>query len=251
MTKINKRIRSIPSVLCVFILIAVMLAAAAFLLKIQVIRINPFFIKEESIVGADIARYQGDVNMEKLGGEGIRFLYIKATEGSSHTDIRFHENMEKARAAGMPAGAYHFFSMDSSGAKQAQHYIETVGELSGCLCPAVDVEFYGDKQENPPPAETVREELHAFLSALEEEYHVKPVIYCGRAILDAYIDETFDDYPFWIRSVYAPVRFATGHDWVIWQYSDHGRLEGYHGIETHIDLDVLHPNVELDDLIVQ
>lgn len=245
------RMPSAPRGLRIVFLLAVILTALAVLMKTQVIRINHFFVKDESIVGADIARYQGDVNMGKLSGEGIQFLYIKATEGSSHTDIRFEENMQKARAAGMPAGAYHFFSMDSGGEKQAQHYIETVGDLSGCLCPAVDVEFYGDKQDNPPPAETVRAELHAFLSALEEAYHVKPVIYCGRAILEAYIDETFDDYPFWIRSVYAPVRFATGHRWTIWQYTDHGRLEGYNGIEIHIDLDVLHPDAGLEDLIIE
>ena len=249
MAKTNTR--HIPNGLRIFFFIAVLLTAAAVLMKLQVIRINPLFISGKRVIGADIARYQGDVNMEKLSGEGIQFLYIKATEGSSHTDIWFEENMQKARDAGLPAGAYHFFSMDSSGAKQAQHYIETVGDLSGCLCPAVDVEFYGDKQDDPPPVESVRAELHAFLAALEEEYHVKPVIYCGRAILDAYIDDTFDDYPFWIRSVYAPVRFATGHRWTIWQYTDHGRLEGYNGIETHIDLDVLHPDTGLEDLIIE
>ncbi len=247
----NHKKRFAAGRLLLILLPVMILIVFALLVKTQLIRVNHLFIKENSIIGADISRYQADVDMKELAGEGIRFVYIKATEGSSHTDERFSENREKAEAAGMPAGAYHFFSMDSSGATQAQHYIEFVGDLTDSLYPAVDVEFYGDKQENPPPKDVVRQELHTFLDLLEETYRVKPVIYCSWAILNTYIDESFDEYPFWIRSVYAPVRLATSHDWVIWQYTDHGRVAGYTGGETYIDLDVLHPDMELEDIMIE
>ena len=43
------------------------------------------------IRGVDVSYYQGEIDWEILGGEGIDFAFIKATEGSSHIDIKFQE----------------------------------------------------------------------------------------------------------------------------------------------------------------
>ena len=121
-----------------------------FLVKTKRLQINRWVISRQDVVGADISEYQADVDMEKLKEQGISFIYIKATEGSGHVDSRFAQNWESAEESGIPAGAYHFFSFDSPGGKQAENYISTVGELEGKLIPAVDVEYYGDKKSNPP-----------------------------------------------------------------------------------------------------
>jgi lysozyme len=188
--------------------------------------------------------------MEALAEQNISFIYMKATEGSSYTDSRFRENWENAEEAGIPAGAYHFFSFDSPGKLQAENYVNTVGSISGKLIPAVDVEYYGDKREDPPETEEVVKELSAFLDALEEEYHVKPMIYAPREICEKYLLGHFDEYPRWVRSIYYPVTFETGDSWVLWQYSDTGELEGYLGGEHYIDLDVLNRGITLDDITI-
>ncbi len=41
---------------------------------------------------------------------GLRFAYVKATEGGDWTDPRFEKNWREARRAGLRVGAYHFFS---------------------------------------------------------------------------------------------------------------------------------------------
>jgi lysozyme len=220
------------------------------LVKTKKLQINRWIVSDTDVIGVDISEYQADVDMQKLASQGISFVYMKATEGSSFEDSRFVQNWENAAACGMPAGAYHFFSFDSPGRMQAENFINRIGDLDGRLIPAVDVEFYADKRENQPDPAEVTAQLRDFLNALEAAYHVKPMIYCPREIYEKYIMGYFDEYPRWIRSVYYPASFEAGVSWVIWQYCDTGELEGYEGGEQYIDLDVLHRGTELTSLYV-
>ena len=56
--------------------------------------------------GVDVSHYQGDIDWSVFERQGIEFAYIKATEGSGMVDDRFWENWDKAREAGIKAGAY-------------------------------------------------------------------------------------------------------------------------------------------------
>ena len=227
-----------------------LLAVLFLLVKTKKLQINRWIVSDTDVIGVDISEYQADVDMQKLASQGIAFVYMKATEGSSFEDSRFVQNWENAAACGMPAGAYHFFSFDSPGRMQAENFINRIGDLDGRLIPAVDVEFYADKRENQPDPAEVTAQLRDFLNALEAAYHVKPMIYCPREIYEKYIMGYFDEYPRWIRSVYYPASFEAGVSWVIWQYCDTGELEGYEGGEQYIDLDVLHRGTELTSLYV-
>ena len=147
--------------------VLVVIAAAAGMLtilflavKTRKLQVNRWVVKDSDIVGVDISEYQADVDMEKLAEQNVKFIYMKATEGSGFTDSRFADNWAAAAEHGIPAGAYHFFSFDSPGSMQAQNYIDTVGQLGiRNLIPAVDVEFYADKRNDPPEREELIREL--------------------------------------------------------------------------------------------
>ncbi len=230
---------------------AILLILLFFSVRSKKLQINRQIVSAGDVIGADISEYQVLVDMTKLKEQGIEFLYIKATEGSKHVDSRFAQNWENAQESGLPAGAYHFFSFDSPGEQQAENYIRTVGDLTGKMIPAVDVEYYADKRENPPDEEDVVRELGAFIEAIEKEYHVKPLIYCPRNIYDKYIKKNFGDYPRWVTSVYVPAFLLAGNNWTVWQYCDTAVLEGYKGGERYIDLNVLKRGISVQDLMVR
>lgn len=171
-----------------------------------------------------------------LSGEGIDFAYIKATEGSSHVDRKFADNWIGARKTELKVGAYHFFSFDSPGETQAANFISQVPDENGILPPVIDVEYYGDKKNNPPDAEAVRAELQSMLDHLEEHYGRTPVIYTTEEVWDAYLKGHFEVYPLWIRNVFT--KSAMKEPWLFWQYSNRGRLDGYSGVEEFIDLNI-------------
>lgn len=240
-------------ILAIVIVVVLCFLAVFGLAKKKIIFINKWFVNEKaSTIGVDISSYQVNVDMTKLKEQQIAFVYIKATEGSSHQDEYFAVNWKNAQEAELPCGAYHFFSYDSPGKTQAENFIRTVGDdLTGRLLPVVDVEYYGDKEENPPAKEDVIRELTAFLDALEAQYGVRPMIYTRSDLYKKYLDGSFDGYKLWMSSLYTPLRWNYQGDWYLWQYLNRGTLEGYTGGETHIDLNVLNKDKSLDGLIVR
>lgn len=188
--------------------------------------------------GIDVSHYQGVIDWKEIEAQQIDFAYIKATEGTFSVDENFEENWREARETSMYVGAYHFFSFDSDGKSQGEHYIQTVGDLQGCLYPVIDVEYYGDKEKNPPSMKEVKKQLEVMLEMLEREYGKKPVIYTTYKVYHKYIGEYFNDYPLWIRNVYYPPLFGGQGEWVFWQYSDTDSMSGYLGEEKSIDRDV-------------
>ena len=139
-------------------LAVVLLAAVVFsvLVGTKVIRINTLLAVGYPVHGIDVSHYQGEIDWAAMKQQGMDFAYIKATEGSAHEDECFDKNWEQAKAAGMLRGAYHFFSFESEGKKQAEHFIKKVGDLKGSLIPVIDVEYYGKYVKTPPDVEKVR-----------------------------------------------------------------------------------------------
>ena len=247
MKKLLKIVIIIAAVLLVIFLTVFILA------KMKIVFINEWFVdKSNSTIGVDISSYQADVDMEKLKEQDIRFVYIKASEGSKLQDDKFAANWENALKAGLPSGAYHFFSFDSPGSTQAENFIKAVGDdIKGRLLPVVDVEYYGDKEKNPPDKEDVIRELTVFLNAVEDKYGVKPMIYTGAGMYEKYLSDLAPEYRFWISSLYTPLGWNYHGDWYIWQYLNRGRLEGCSGGEQYIDLNVLNKEKTLDELTVR
>ena len=244
--------------LLIFFTVLIIVLVAAFLTvfvlaKKKKIFINKWFVNEKkSTIGVDVSSYQADIDMNKLKEQNISFIFIKATEGSTSQDERFAANWENAKKAGLPAGAYHFFSYDSEGKTQAENFISTVGpDLKGRLLPVVDVEYYGDKEQNPPEKADVVRELKVYLEMLEKEYGVKPLIYTRSDLYEKYLKGEFDEYKKWMSSLYTPLSWNYKDDWYIWQYLNRGELEGFTGGEKYIDLNVLNKDKNIDDLIVK
>lgn len=201
-------------------------------------RLNSFLASHYEMQGVDISHYQGDIQWKEMERQHIDFAYIKATEGSSSVDECFEKNWREARETSMYVGAYHFFSFDSEGRTQGEHFIRTVGDLRGCLCPVVDVEYYGNKEKNPPSVKEVKKQLGVLLQMLEKEYGKKPIIYTTYQVHKKYIGENFGDYPLWIRNVYYFPFFGKKGNWSFWQYTDTEKMPGFQGEEECIDRDV-------------
>lgn len=244
----NKRI--LRTLICpVSVLLGVAVSVAVLILT-KTVCINKMYVSSNDTVGVDVSEYQDKIDMKVLSEQNVDFVYIRATEGSSYQDACFCENWKNAHDCGLPAGAYHFFSFDSSGETQAQNYMDTVGDLKGNLIPVVDFEYYGDKQKNPPDKEKVLRELHTFLDILEKEYGVKPMIYTLKNIYSVYLEGEVEDYPLWVRNVFYPAALDGWGDYVMWQYLDTAQLDGYSGGEKYIDMDVLADGITLERITV-
>lgn len=190
--------------------------------------------------GVDVSSYQGDIDWETLSSQGISFAFIKATEGSGFVDERFAYNYSRAQKAGLRVGAYHFFSYDSPGETQAERFIRTVPVAENMLPPVIDIEFYGDKEQNPPGKEETTEQLTILIDRLEAHYGKKPILYATEKSYELYIAGGFPNCDIWIRNVVTAPRLSDQRQWTFWQYTNRAVLDGYHGEEKYIDRNVFY-----------
>ena len=184
--------------------------------------------------GVDVSHYQGKIDWPRIAEQDMRFAFIKATEGSSLVDDCFAENWEQARAAGLYTGAYHFFSFDSAAETQADLFCATVPVEADAMPPVIDLEFY--RSDNLPAVETVQENLRILVNRLQTQYGKQPIIYTTNACWETYLQDMDLDYTLWIRSIFTPPSSSLTPAWTFWQYNPRGKLDGYVGNETFIDL---------------
>lgn len=190
------------------------------------------------IRGVDVSSYQGNIDWNLLSLQNIKFTFIKATEGSKSKDERFDINWKNANKTALKVGAYHFFSYDSDGSSQARNFMNNVPKRPNSLPPVIDIEFYGNKEKNPPSKKQVDEILHILLNNLESYYGKKPVIYCTEKSYNLYIKSGYASYPIWIRNIITQPSLSHDQKWTFWQYSNRVRLKGYNGSEKFIDMNV-------------
>ena len=184
--------------------------------------------------GIDVSHHQGKIDWAAVARANISFAYIKATEGQNLVDDRFTANWQDATQAGVTRGAYHFFTFCSAGLAQADNFITHVPVAAASLPPAVDVEFAGNC-ENPPNRRAIRQELHALLEALARRYGRTPMIYISITASWLIIDDTFTQYPIWIRNLYAPPWLMGTRRWTLWQHHDNAAIPG---VVDAVDLNV-------------
>lgn len=232
--------------------LAVSVVVTGTLILRKEIQINPIIAEGYEVHGVDVSHYQGAIDWQVLSQQNLDFAIIKATEGSTHVDERFLENWQAAGQTHLALGAYHFFSFDSKGDRQAASYIETVGNLNGKLAPVIDVEYYGNKRSNPPERSEVVENLGLMLEVLEQHYEIKPIIYTTYTVYNDYIKGEFEEYPLWVRSVYCPPTVLFGDKWSFWQYMDTAMLDGYVSDQKYIDVNVFKGSKqELEKLMIR
>jgi len=188
--------------------------------------------------GVDVSAYQGEIDWPVLSQQGITFAYLKATEGSTWQDKRFAYNFTEANSTDLYVGAYHFFSFESAASSQFDNIIRTVPLDKDMLPIAVDVEFYGGNDKNPPDKQAVTSELHILLEKLTEHYGQRPIIYTTPESYNLYIANDFADYPIWYRDILRYSRPSDGRQFTIWQYSNRHRMAGFSGEEKYIDMNV-------------
>ena len=189
------------------------------------------------IHGIDISHYQGHIDWEVLRNQGmidycpVRFVMIKATEGTDRVDDKFEYNFEQALEYGFTRGAYHFYSVHSNAKDQANFFIKNVKLKNGDLPPVLDVEHKPKNQSD----EDFKASVLEWLDIVEQHYNTKPIIYTYYKFKMRYLDDiVFDQYPYWIAHYYVDSVEYKG-PWKFWQYTDVGRLPGIHG---YVDLNI-------------
>ena len=171
----------------------------------------------------------------------MQFVYVKCSEGATYTDPEFKTNAKGALNQGYNVGAYHFFRMTSSVQSQFKNFKKNLDAIDFNLLPMVDVE-----RDDGKSRKELQDSLRVFLSLIEKEYGVKPMIYGTNSSYNKYCAPEFNAYPMYIGRYgeNAPIVKGIGH-YTIWQYSESGSIKG---IPKSVDFCRFHPKKSIDDI---
>lgn len=172
----------------------------------------------------DLSHWNGDVDLEAAREDGLIGVIQKASESTDHVDPTYEINRQKAEAAGLWWGAYHF-GVGADGVAQADHFLKKTGSLDQVLL-ALDLEA------NPHGPSMTLEEARAFVTHVYQETSRWPGLYAGhylKELLGTQTDPILANCWFWLAQYgptpVVPVNWKT---WTIWQYTD-----GAIGSEPH------------------
>lgn len=213
-----------------FLIVTVLLVWAAFYVYYE-FKTSPPFVDQNKypIKGIDISSHNGDIDFEKVVKDGIRFVYIKASEGGDFRDKKFARNYQDAKKSGLKTGAYHFFRFETEGVSQAINFLNAIGNRHPELGLAIDVELTGNSDSIP--TETVKQRLFAMVDYLNLLGH-RVTIYTNHDGYYEYIADLLPGVPLWIcRFQENPINA----EWTFWQYNHHGDVNG---IKGDVDLNV-------------
>lgn len=176
------------------------------------------------IVGVDLSAHNGEVDFKRVAADGVNFVFLKATEGSTFKDPKFNANYEAARRAGLTVGAYHFFRFDSDGYEQGRNFLETVDSLALDLPLAIDIEEWGNPECDD--TEAVVEALRGMIFALEGGRH-KVIIYTNKNGYTRFVRGRLEEMPVWVCSFTNPP--MPSDEWLLWQHSHESHVDGIDG----------------------
>ena len=192
----------------------------------------------------DVSHWQGEIDWKKVYESGIRYAYIKISQGKDLADDRCRENIRKARAAGIRVGVYHFFSTNCSAQEQFRWFCKHYREEEMDLRPMLDVE-----RNKGLSKEELQQQVGAFMDACEAKFGYRPVLYSYQIFYNRWLASAFWQETLMLalyREDRAPITDGKGHA-AIWQYSDHGRING---IKGRVDMNKFHRDLDINSLLL-
>mgnify|MGYP003388885235 FL=1 len=198
----------------------------------------------EVFPGIDVSSHNGTIDFKKVREAGVRYAWIKITEGTTHQNPGFQKKFDDARDAGIIVGAYHFGRPDTYAGdsrdweKEADNFLlqlEKAGLEAGDLVPMLDVEN-GVKTDDSYNCEWYLNWLYK----VGCETKVKPIVYTARWAWQLYVmkaekelQNKIASYPLWLASYNSgvePERTTTLWDeWDVWQWTGSGAVPGIRG----------------------
>ena len=190
--------------------------------------------------GIDVSHHQGNIDWKEVAKDKhIRFVYIKATQGTSVKDNNYERNIKAAHRQGLRCGSYHYLSCLT----QFRNFQQAMKGHKQDLIPMIDIEREGVKCWSK---KQVQDSVALFAKLIKNKYGKKPLIYSHVNFYNSHLSPRFNKH-FLFLSRYSSVRPSIKgvgrHN--IWQYSDRGKIRGIRG---HVDLDCFMSGTSLADI---
>ncbi len=196
---------------------------------------------ENTRVGIDVSKWQGDIDFASLKKAGVEFMMIRlggtrGTNGEYFVDEKFEQNIKQATEHGIDVGIY-FYSYANSNEhakKDALWVIEQLKEYKITLPIAFDWENWDSFNDYNLSFFGLTDMAHTFLDTLKEAGY-EGLLYSSKNFLEKIWMPT--RYDTWLAHYTSKTNYQG--EYTFWQLCSDGEVEGIKGA---VDIDILYLN---------
>ena len=175
--------------------------------------------------GADLSKFNRNVNMKLAKQNGMDFVILKAGSGYSGEDPKFQQNYNNAKAAGLNVGAYWYsYAVNVEEAKEeAVRFMKILGKKQFEYPVYLDFE---DPSQRKIPKKTKTDMAIAFMSILEKNGFYTGLYSSGSWINNQFERERLKDYDIWIAHWHVTSPNCFTPDYGMWQFTNKSKIKG-------------------------
>ena len=175
--------------------------------------------------GADLSKFNRNVNMKLAKQNGMDFVILKAGSGYSGEDPKFQQNYRNAKAAGLNVGAYWYsYAVNVEEAKEeAVRYLKILGKKQFEYPVYLDFE---DPSQLRIPTKTKTDMAIAFMSILEKNGYYTGLYSSGSWINNQFERNRLKDYDIWIAHWHVTCPNCFTPDYGMWQFTNKSKIKG-------------------------
>lgn len=186
---------------------------------------------DDTQIGIDVSKWQGDIDFSKLKASGVEFVIIRVgssngLNGENFVDSKFIQNIKNANAVGIPVGIY-FYSYASTidrAISDAKWIVEQIKDYKVDLPIAFDWENWGSFNKFDVSFFGLTNIAKGFMDTIKDAGY-DAMLYSSKTYLENIWLPT--SYPVWLAH-YTKNTNYTG-DYSFWQICSNGRVDGISG----------------------
>ena len=194
---------------------------------------------ENTKIGLDVSKWQGDINFQKVRDAGVEFVFIrigtqKGIKGEYVIDPKFEQNIKGFQSVGIPVGVY-FYTYASSlkeAEQDAKWVIKQLKPYKIELPVVYDWENWSFYQEFNKSFYNLTQMANKYMSTLEKAGY-KAMLYSSKNYLEKVWLPT--KYPVWLAHYTEQTTYEG--DYYVWQLCSDGRVDGIYG---DVDINVMY-----------
>ncbi|USS90837.1 GH25 family lysozyme [Fructilactobacillus carniphilus] len=133
------------------------------------------FLRNYPVRGVMLDQTDEYADFNQLQTNGMKYVYIRATQGATFTDDDFNDNYTRSIGSGLKVGVYHQYSFSSSIPDQEQNLKRTLGNNIGDLPIMINVSYYNDYNAENVDQKRLKRRLRE-LVAWTARYSNRPVL---------------------------------------------------------------------------
>ncbi|MFC6179741.1 GH25 family lysozyme [Lactiplantibacillus daowaiensis] len=151
-----------------------------------------------NVRGVAVSQNDGYLDFDGLQKDGLKFVYLKATQGASYTDDNFSSNYSRVLGTSLGVGVYHVFSFSTSAQAQAAYFEKTVNDNIGNLPIAIQVQYYGNYTADTLDVARAQKQLRALVLRLTTQYNRSCVIWTTPTLAKKVVKPVIKKTPLWL-----------------------------------------------------